>query len=190
MRFEELVKKTRSYRNFDASAAVSKETLLSLIELCRYTPSSANTQSIKFAYSCDKEKNAALFPLLRFAGYLTEKPPYDGNVPTAYILLCHDTRIAQNPIDIDAGICAQTLVLGAMEQGLGACMIGSFDKERMAALFQLPENVVPRLCIALGVPKDKIVITDMKDGDCKYWRDENRVHYVPKRPLDEILTGK
>ena len=189
MSFEELIKKTRSYRNFDTTVGVSEETLRALIGLCRYTPSSANTQSMKFAYSCSPEKNAAVFSLLRWAGYLTEKPPYDGNVPAAYILLCHDTRVVQNPIDIDAGICAEALVLGAMDKGLGACMIGSFDKEKMTEIFVLPAGVVPRLVIALGAPKETVVVTDMQNGDCKYWRDDNRVHYVPKRSLDELILG-
>ena len=32
-----------------------------------------------------------------------------------------------------------------------------------------------------------VVIEDMKDNDVKYWRDEERVHHVPKRTLDELI---
>ena len=30
-------------------------------------------------------------------------------------------------------------------------------------------------------------IVDIKDGDVKYYRDENSTHYVPKRTLDELI---
>ncbi|MBQ2812251.1 MAG: nitroreductase family protein, partial [Clostridia bacterium] len=114
--FSELVKATRSYRNFDPAVRLTDEQLSSLIELCRFTPSTANSQSIKFAYANSEEACEKVFSILGWAGYLTDKPPYDGNVPAAYILVCYDTSICKE-IEIDAGICAQTIVLGAMDMG-------------------------------------------------------------------------
>ncbi len=185
--FSDLVKATRSFRNFDPDYRLSDETMRSLIELCRYTPSTANSQSIKFAYANTREKCEEIFPMLGWAGYIKEnKPPYDGNVPAAYILLCYDTEIAPE-LEIDAGICAQTIVLGAMDMGIGACMIGSFNKEKAVEIFNLPETVRPRLIIALGRPKESVEIVDAVDGNIKYYRDGKEKHFVPKRTLEEIL---
>ncbi len=44
------------------------------------------------------------------------------------------------------------------------------------------------LVIALGVPKEKVILEETVDGDVRYYRDENRVHHVPKRALDEVLV--
>ncbi len=188
--FSDLVKATRSFRNFDPTYRLSDEVMHSLIELCRYTPSTANTQSIKFAYACSEEACAKVFPLLGWAGYLKEnKPPYDGNVPAGYILICFDTDISPE-IEIDAGICAQTIVLGAMDLGIGACMIGSFNKQKVTELFNLPANIKPRLMIALGIPKETVEIVDIKDGDVKYYRDGKDKHFVPKRTVSELTLPK
>lgn len=188
--FSDLVKATRSFRNFDAEYCINGELLQSLIELCRYTPSTANKQSIKFAYACTKDVCSNIFENLAWAGYITEnKPPYDGNVPTAYILLCYDTTIAPE-LEIDAGICAQTIVLGAMEKGIGACMLGSFNKEKIKEIFSLPEHIKPRLIIALGKPKESVEIVDIKDSDVKYYRNGKEKNIVPKRTLDELLLNK
>ncbi len=185
--FSDLVKATRSFRNFDPDYIIDKDTLCSLIELCRYTPSTANKQSIKFAYACTEDVCNKIFHNLAWAGYLKEnKPPYDGNIPTAYILICYDTSIAPD-LEIDAGICAQTIVLGAMEKGIGACMLGSFNKENIKDIFALPDHIKPRLIIALGKPKEAVEIVDIKDGDIKYYRDGKEKNIVPKRTLEQIL---
>jgi len=39
----------------------------------------------------------------------------------------------------------------------------------------------------LGKPAEQVVIEDLKDNNVKYWRDENQVHHVPKRKLDELI---
>ena len=42
--------------------------------------------------------------------------------------------------------------------------------------------------LALGKPKEKVVVVPVgADGDVRYYRDADQVHYVPKRSLDEII---
>ena len=44
------------------------------------------------------------------------------------------------------------------------------------------------LVLALGRPKETVVLVSVKeDGNTKYYRDKDGIHYVPKRGLDEIL---
>lgn len=52
----------------------------------------------------------------------------------------------------------------------------------------MPEHLSPVLIVALGKPKEEIVLTEAVEGDdVKYYRDENDVHYVPKRKLEDII---
>ena len=44
------------------------------------------------------------------------------------------------------------------------------------------------LVIALGKPAETIILTEVgEDGNTAYYRDENDVHYVPKRKLEDII---
>ena len=44
------------------------------------------------------------------------------------------------------------------------------------------------LVLALGRPKETVVLVPVKeDGNIKYYRDKDGIHYVPKRGLEEIL---
>ncbi len=189
MDFSELVQSTRSIRNFDETKPLDKDTVRSIVSLCRYTPATANKQPLKFAYTVDETTCREIFPHLRLAGYLTEKPPYDGHVPTGYVLICYDTSIMSDA-EVDCGICAQTMVLGAREQGIGACMIGSFDREKIAEIFQLDAHLTPRLILALGYPAEEVEIIDIQNGDVRYFRDGKQKNIVPKRTLDELIITK
>ena len=51
----------------------------------------------------------------------------------------------------------------------------------------IPEHLDPVFVLALGRPIEDVRLTKMENGDYKYYRDENGVHYVPKRPLEDIL---
>ena len=42
--------------------------------------------------------------------------------------------------------------------------------------------------LALGKPKEQVVVVPVgADGDVRYYRDAEQVHYVQKRNLDEII---
>lgn len=51
--------------------------------------------------------------------------------------------------------------------------------------------MAPLLIVAIGKPDEKIILTEIADGDSvAYYRDEDDVHYVPKRRLEDLLLNE
>ncbi|MBE6883653.1 MAG: nitroreductase family protein [Ruminococcaceae bacterium] len=193
MTFFDLVKKSRSYRRFDASQAITKETLVDLIETVRFTPATVNIQPLKYALSWEKPLNDKIFAHTRWAGLLTKEefpPQTEEEQPTAYILIAADTEVNANAdtFKIDVGICAQTIMLAAVEKGFGGCMIGSFDKKEVSELMGLTGRYVPMLLLALGKPNDTVVTEDMPEGGASAYYRVNGVQHVPKRTAAELIV--
>lgn len=181
--------KNRSYRRFHQEKQISKETLKSLVNLARLSPSGRNLQPLKYFLSVDKKMNEILFPHLAWAGYLKDwDGPIEGERPSAYIVQLGDKRLTSN-FSQDPGIACQSILLGAVEKGLGGCMIGSIKKEKLHAALNLPEHFEIVLVIALGEPIEEIVIDEVKLDDIKYWRDDKAIHHVPKRSLDDLIIN-
>lgn len=185
---EELIQKNRSYRRFHEDFEISAESLRQFINLARLSASASNRQPLKYITSCDKQKNSLIFPNLGWAGYLKDwNGPAEGERPSAYIIILGDTRISKT-FHYDYGIAAQSILLGAVEKGLGGCMIATIDKDKLAKVLNIHSFFEILLVIALGEPAEQVVIESVgADGNIRYWRDNNQVHHVPKRSLDEII---
>lgn len=186
----DLLIKNRSYRRFDESFEVTSDLLFELVELARITPSSVNWQPLRFALINDRELNAAIFDNLAWAGLLKDwKGPEEGERPSAYVVILTDTTVAKN-MKTDVGIVAQTIMLGAVEKGLGGCMIGSVNRENVYDILKIDrERYTIDLVLALGKPVETVKIVDLPDDGCtNYYRDENGVHYVPKRSVDDLIV--
>jgi len=184
----DLVRKSRTYRRFYQDVPISEETLRGLVDLARLSPSGRNAQPLKYKISWKPETNEKIFPTLGWAGYLKEwGGPVEGERPAGYIIILGDKEIAAN-YGIDHGIACQSIMLGAVEQGLGGCIIQSVRRTELAQVLDIPERYEILLVLALGKPKEEVVMVPIgPDGDIKYYRDANQVHYVPKRTLDEVL---
>jgi len=184
----DLILKNRSCRRFYQEVAVRRKVLKGLVELARLSPSSANLQPLKYIISCDTARNALIFPYLVWAGYLKDWPgPAEGERPSAYIVILGDTGISKT-FAYDAGIAAQSILLGATEKGLAGCMIGSIERDGLRKALDIPVNYEIVLAVAIGKPRGKVVLEKIvPDRSIKYWRDEKGAHHVPKRPLDEVI---
>ena len=190
MKLGELVLKNRSYRRFFENVPIEHETLRQLVDLARLSGSAANLQPLKYMLSVDQELNASIFPHLWWAGYLKDwEGPAEGERPSGYIIILGDQNIVED-FGCDHGIVAQSILLGATELGLGGCMIGSIQREELRRELEIPPDLKILLVIALGKPKEIVKIENMgTEGSVKYWRDENDIHHVPKRSLDELIIS-
>ena len=188
---KDLLQRSRSYRRFHQERTISEDVLRELVALVRLAPSARNLQPLKFILAANPEMNARIFPHLGWAGDLRGWPgPAAGERPAAYVVILGDNEI-RKPAKWDHAIAAQTIMLGAAERGLGGCIMGSIKRMGLRRALNIPPRYQILLVLALGHPAETVVLEEVgADGDIRYWRDENGVHHVPKRPLKELILGQ
>lgn len=85
----------------------------------------------------------------------------------------------------------QNILLGAVELGLGGCILGSVQRGKLRELLEIPERYEIQWVVALGKPVETVVVEEIgPDGDVKYWRDAQAVHHVPKRRLEDLILAE
>jgi nitroreductase len=188
---KDLVQRNRSYRRFDQSARIQLSSLRELVDLMRLTASGGNKQPLKYMLITSEEVCAKVFPQLRWAAYLKDwGGPEEGERPAAYIIVLGDTTIASN-FGVDPGIAMQTLLLGAVEQGFGGCMLANILRDELKAVLEIPSQFEILYVIALGKPVEKVLVDPVgADGDIKYWRDAQQIHHLPKRALSDLIIDE
>ncbi|MFA5325045.1 MAG: nitroreductase family protein [Bacteroidales bacterium] len=181
------IKKSRSYRRFDQKKEIPDNDLQLMIEAARFSPSSRNIQPLKYFPCNNTDLCKKIFGTLAWAGYLKDwDGPEEGERPSAYIVILHDTSVSST-YSCDDGIAAQSILLQGVELGYGGCIISSVKRERLSEILNFPDNLNILHVIAIGVPKEKIVLEDMHQNNYKYWRETDGTHHVPKRTLKELI---
>lgn len=190
---QEIIARTRTFRRFVEKERIETAVLRDLVDLARLGGSARNGQPWQYMIVNEAELCAKVFPFLGWAGYLSDwKGPVEGERPSAYILCLLNRDWLKGPeseAQFDLGIATQNMLLGAMEHRIGGCRIGAFNPQ-LADLFEMPENLSLSLVVALGKPRETVIMEECKeDDDIKYWRDSNGVHHVPKRSLTSCLIS-
>jgi nitroreductase len=187
-----LVEKNRSYRKFHEDAEVSQETLRSLVNLARLSGCGMNMQSLRYMLITVKADREKVYPYIKWAAFLKDwGGPKEGQRPSAFILLLKDTGKNSFVVQTDMGIACQSILLGAVEKGLGGCIIGALDKDKLKDAFSIREDLELQYAIAIGKPDQNVIIDDIELGqDTKYWADKDGNHHVPKIRLEDIIIEK
>ncbi len=183
----DLIVKNRSTRKYYQDVAVNRETLTELVDLARLSASAGNFQPLKYILSCEPERNAVIFSKIGLGGQ-----PQEGERPPAYIIILKDTGLGgYGNTQIDHGIAAQSILLGAAEKGLGGCMIGMVNRKELQKALNIPERYQILLALSIGKPRETFVMEslDPDSTNVRGWWDEKGVRHVPKRKLKDIVIG-
>ncbi len=186
--FKKLLERDRSVRRYDETRLISRETLVSLVELTRFCASGRNAQPLRYRLVTEPDERAGVFEHLAWAGYYKDwAGPATGERPTAYLIQCRDTTLGEGLL-CDDGLQLQAITLGATTLGISCCIIKAFNSKGVADALGIDPRYKPHYVLALGYAAEKVKLVEMKpDGDFKYYRDEDDTQCVPKRPLDQLI---
>lgn len=186
MKTIEAIKKRRTIRRF-LQKRIPFDDLKDLVDAARLAPSGGNLQQWEFMIIDDPELLEQIFSTLAWAAYLgLEGKPKEGEKPVAYIIVLTKAKTESPVLHADFGAAIENILLAAVDKGIGSCWIGSVQRGKLAQILNLPQTYSIQYVIALGYPAEQAIIED-EQGSLKYWRDENGIHHVPKRKIDDVL---
>jgi len=186
MSFLELVKQTRSTRRFKKDYNIPYNTLIDLIKMANMCPSALNRQPMKYIICKNPKINNIITDNVIWAPYIKDFKPSVGQRPNTYLIMVLDKKIVSRA-EIDAGIQAQTIMLGASSYGYSGCIMEKFNKPQLTSLFALSDDYEILLLLALGMSDEKIIVDEMKDDDIKFYHDQDGNHHVPKRNYQDLI---
>ncbi len=155
MNFTEIAQARQSCRSYDPARPVEPEKLTAILEAARLAPSACNGQPYHFTV-CRGEtaqavagavsgmgmnKFAAQAPIL----IVVSEEDYVKSAAVGAKLKKNDYR------SMDIGIAVAYLTAEAAAQGLGTCILGWLDDEKLRTICGLTKPV--RLVITLGYPR-------------------------------------
>jgi len=182
---DKLLLANRSYRGYDKSYVVSLEELKTIISVNTKIASSVNMQSLRFRLVTKGPEADKVLPHTRYGRALPELHlPFPGTEPEAFIVVCGTVK-ENHSVDIDMGIALQSMLLKAVEIGLGGIIVRNIDFEDIKKELDLPLDVLA--VIAIGKPGEKIELVPVHEGESlKYYRKDG-VHYVPKIVAEDLI---
>ena len=164
MDFLELAKTRQSCRSYDETRPVEQEKLDAILEAGRLAPSACNGQPYHITL-CRGQAAKAVAAAVTGMGmnkFAAQAPVMLVISEEAYVKSAAvGAKLKKNDYrSIDIGIVAAYLTAEAAAQGLGSCILGWLDDEKIRSICGLSQPV--RLVITLGYAKEGDVLRTKK----------------------------
>lgn len=188
MNIYETILNRRTIRKFKQDP-LKTEDIMKIIDCGRMSAFGANMQPLKYAVIEGKEKTDKIYPLTKWAGYISGWEPSESERPPVYIAVLTDTKIKPaDKTEVDCGAAVTSMMLEAQELGIGSCWLGAINREEIKNVLGIDDRFHVSYLLALGYPAQKGETFDIKDNDIHYYFDEQGNVHVPKRTMDEVVV--
>ncbi len=186
MSFYDLIISRRTIRQFKPEP-LPRELLERIVNAGRLAPSAGNKQPLEFLVVNEPKLCHQVFPYLSWAAYISPKGnPKPGQEPVAYVITLVNLSIRSQGYEYDVGAAMENMILAAWNEGVGSCWLISVNREKIAALFKIPENYRVDSVLALGYPAESPIVETFQ-GSIRYWLDDEGRLHVPKRSLESVI---
>ena len=167
MDFTTLTATRQSTRAYDSTRPVESEKLTAILEIARLSPSACNGQPYHITVC---RGNAAAKVARAVQGMGMNKFASDAPI---LLVISEKPYVATAALgakakdidyrSIDMGILAAHITLAATEQGLGTCILGWLDSDKIKDICRVDGDV--KMVITLGYPKEGDKIREKKRKD-------------------------
>lgn len=156
MNFTEIANARQSCRSYEAGKAVEEEKLTAILEAARLAPSACNGQPYHITV-CRGEAAEAVAKATQGMGmnkFASQAPVLLVISEEEYVAsAAMGAKLKKNDYrSMDIGIVSAYITAEAAAQGLGTCILGWFDDDKIRTVCGLDRPV--RLVITLGWPAD------------------------------------
>ena len=189
MEIMKLMEWCRTYRRFDQSKPIPENVLEHIMEAARLANSASNRQQLRFLIVRSSEMVEKIFPFTHWAAILPKElgQPKDGEHPVLFVVPTYEAPEKAKWTDVDIGIAETRMTLAAAADGVGSCILANIERDPIREVLGLPVTTEIATIVAFGYPTHESRIVPMKDGDVKYYLDENKDYCVPKRSREELF---
>ncbi len=154
--FLELVQSRQSDRQYEPHE-VEREKLDRILEAARLAPSACNAQPWKMIVVTDKEKRMSIADAtssrVLMMNHFTKQAPIqivvveeNPNFTSGFGGWAKDKHFPH----VDLGVLAAHITLAAADEGLGTCIIGWFNEDKVREILEIPKKKRVLLVITLG----------------------------------------
>ncbi len=169
MNFTEIAQNRQSCRKYDSTKAVEQEKIDAILNVARLSPSACNGQPYHVTV-CTGDTAAAVAKATQGMGmnkFVSDAPvqlvisekPYCRTAAVGSKLKHNDYR------SIDIGIVAAYITAEAAAQGLGSCILGWLDSDKIKSICDLDGDIRLVICIGYAAPDDKLRAKKRKNLD-------------------------
>ncbi len=159
---DDLLLSRRSVRQF-TSDEIADDLLKTLVNNCRFAPTSRNTQGFYFKIVRDKTRMDWL------ANVRGKSSAPIGRAPLA-VAIAADPAVTKRP-DQDACIATCHFILAAWFYGLGTCWIGGMDREDVKEQLGIPADHYLATVTPLGYPEQRVIEAPPRKALDEFMRD-------------------
>lgn len=156
----ELIARRWSPRAFDPDAEVDDAQLRALLEAARWAPSFGNTQPAR--YLVGRRGSATFDKLLDTLTPRNQRWAHRVSVLLCGLAVTRNEKGELPYTTYGVGLASENLVLQAVAEGLAAHQMAGFDADAVRAAFSLPDEVVPVIAIAVGIPGDPELLAERR----------------------------
>ena len=165
--FLDLAQSRYSVRKY-SDRPVEKEKLDAILKAAQAAPTACNYQPWRVWVLQSPEALAKVRGLTRYA--------FDAPVVLLILANMDESWVGvdgHQSAPTDAAIVITHMMMEAWDLGIGSCWVRGFNKNKIAAAYELPANLEPVAFLPLGYPADG-------SNPAKGWHDK-------RRPLDETV---
>lgn len=169
MNFTEIAQNRQSCRKYDSTKTVEQEKLDAILNVARLSPSACNGQPYHITV-CTGDTAQAVAKATQGMGmnkFVSDAPvqlvisekPYCRTAAVGSKLKRNDYR------SIDIGIVAAYITAEASAQGLGSCILGWLDSDKIKSICGLDGDIRLVICIGYANADDKLRTKKRKNLD-------------------------